>query len=55
MFWTMFPYRVKYNEFESGIQHNIFLYNIDQKYQKAFDILENDGNLKNNVVILLLI
>ena len=36
-FWTMFLYRVKYNESESDIQNNDLLYKTNQKYQKPFD------------------
>ena len=36
LFWTLFPYTVKYKELE----HNILLYKIDQMCQNTWDFLE---------------
>ena len=37
----MFPYRVKYTEFESDIQNNDLLYKISQQCQNTFEHLEH--------------
>ena len=38
-FQLMFPYKVKYTEFEYDIQNNGLLYKIDHKCQNTFDFL----------------
>ena len=44
----MFPYRVKYTESESDIQHNDLLYKIDQKCQNTFECLDCLGKNREN-------
>ena len=42
----MFPYTEKYAESESDIQNNDLLYNIDQKCQNTFEMLQNFKKIK---------
>ena len=43
----MFPYRVKYTEFEYENQNNDLLYKIPPKCQHTFEILENKKKKRN--------
>ena len=42
----MFPYTVKYDEFESDIQSNNLLYKIRHQHQNTFDKKENVGEFQ---------
>ena len=47
----MFPYTVKYTEFESDIQNNNLLYKIHKKYQNAFELLEHFEIFQKSILL----
>ena len=48
----MFPYRVKYIDYESDIQNNDLFYKIDPKRQNAFEISEKNRKFQKSIYLL---